>query len=284
MKTLLIGADGQLGTELRMALGPDAVPLTHADIEIADTARTAAVIAAAAPEAVINTAAFHNLPACEKDPETAFKVNGLGARNLARACLAAGARLVHVSTDYVFDGRKTSPYTEDDIPSPLNVYGVSKAAGEFFVPAAGRYHIIRTSSLFGSRGCRAKGGKNFVKTMLLAARTRPLVEVSANVVSSPTYARDAARKIKELLAKDAPSGIYHVANSGACSWYEFALEIFRQAGVAVEVRPRLEAAEAEGIKRPLYTPLTSAKLEPLRHWKEALTDYLSEEAALAKEG
>jgi dTDP-4-dehydrorhamnose reductase len=120
--------------------------------------------------------------------------------------------------------------------------------------------------------------------MLLAAASKPALDVSANIVSSPTYARDAARRIKELLDSDAPSGVYHVANGGACSWYEFALEIFRQAGRTVEVRPRVETEEAEGIRRPLYTPLASIKLEPLRPWREALRDYLGEEGALAQEG
>ncbi len=239
-KILLVGADGQLGSELRKDLGAGVTPLTHKDIEISDPAQTEAIIKAAAPDTVVNTAAYHNLPDCEKDPETAFKVNVLGARNLAQACRRTGAKLVHISTDYVFDGRKGSPYTEDDPPRPLNVYGVSKAAGEFFITAAGRYLIIRTSGLYGVRGCRAKGGRNFVKTMLLAAKTKPVLDISANVVSSPTYARDAARKIKELLEKDAPSGVYHVANSGACTWHDFAVEIFRQAGLAVEVRPRVE--------------------------------------------
>ncbi|OGD20680.1 MAG: dTDP-4-dehydrorhamnose reductase [Candidatus Aminicenantes bacterium RBG_16_63_16] len=283
MKILLIGADGQLGFEVRRAFGAGVMPLTHKDIEVSDPAQTAAVIGSAAPGAVINTAAYHSVPECEKNPETAFRVNTLGARNIALACVQTGARFVHISTDYVFDGRKPAPYTEEDIPRPLNTYGVSKAAGEFFVPVAGRYYIIRTSGLFGIRGCRAKDGKNFVKTMLLAAKTRPVVEVSANVISNPTYARDAARKIKMLLEEDAPSGVYHIANSGPCSWYEFAREIFRQAGIAVEVKPRTETEEAEGIKRPLFTPLASVKTEPLRHWKEALGDYLGEEADFAKE-
>lgn len=283
MKILLIGADGQLGSELGRVFGPGLTPLTHRDIEVADAAQTAAIIRAQAPDAVINTAAFHNLPGCEKDPETAFRVNVLGTRNLALACRETGARLVHISTDYVFDGRRASPYTEEDVPRPLNVYGVSKAAGEFFVPVAGRHYTIRTSSLFGIRGCRAKGGRNFVKTMLLAADTRREVEVSVNVISSPTYARDAALRIQELLEVDAPSGIYHIANGGACSWYEFAVEIFAQAGLAVKVRPRQETEDGEGVKRPLSTPLASVKIEPLRPWKAALADYLAEEAALAKE-
>lgn len=283
MSILLVGADGQLGFELLRELGPAAIALTHRDIEIGDAVGTLASVEAAAPETVINTAAYHNLPDCEKDPERAFRVNVLGPRNLARACRKTGARLVHISTDYVFDGRKQAPYTEDDVPCPLNVYGASKAAGEFFVPAAGRWLTIRTSSLFGIRGCRAKGGRNFVKTMLLAAGSRPALEVSANIVSSPTSARDAARKIRELLERDAPSGIYHVANGGAVSWYEFAREIFRQAGLTVEVRPRQETEEAEGLKRPLATPLASVKGASLRPWTEALRDYLGEEGALAKE-
>ena len=158
MKILLIGADGQLGSELRKIFDAGLTPLTHRDIEISDPAQTEAVIKAAAPEAVINTAAYHSVPDCEKHPERAFQVNALGARNLAQACRSTGARLVHISTDYVFDGSKRMPYPEEDIPRPLNVYGTSKAAGEFFIPVAGRYHVIRTSGLFGVRGCRAKDG------------------------------------------------------------------------------------------------------------------------------
>lgn len=283
MKVLLIGADGQLGTEIRKVFGEEVIPLTHAEIEITDPGGSRKVIEKQSPDAIINTAAYHNVPDCEKNPEMAFRVNAMGAKNLADICQAHSIPLVHLSTDYIFDGQKGSPYTEEDVPRPLNAYGISKLAGEFFVRTLEKHYTIRISSLFGVSGCRAKGGKNFVKTMLEFARTRDRIQVTANIVSSPTYARDAALKIKEILNGDYPPGIYHCANRGACSWYEFALEIFRQTGASIEVAARIETEELEGIKRPLYTALATNKTNPLRSWKEALKDYLKEENSSLKE-
>ena len=283
MKTILIGANGQLGTEIAKAFGDSIIPLTHKDIEISDNNQCQEIIKKIHPDLVINTAAYHNTLDCERNPEKSFAVNTMGVKNLAGICQQNRIKLVHLSTDYVFNGKKKTPYTEEDAPDPLNVYGVSKLSGEYFVKRLEDYYIIRVSSLFGVRGCRAKGGKNFVKTMLEFAATRPQVQVTSNIYSSPTYAYDAAKKLKDMIENNHPSGTYHIINSGFCSWYEFALEIFHQVGAEIKVEEKTETEELEGVKRPLYTPLTTVKTEPLRHWREALGDYLKEEKYQTKE-
>lgn len=283
MKTAVIGANGQLGRELVKVFGAEAVPLDIEDVDIRDAVRLREVLEDRRPEAVVNTAAFHNVPDCEKNPEKAFAVNAAAVKNLRDVCLTLGLPLVHISTDYVFDGQKTAPYTEEDTPCPLNVYGVSKLAGEFFARQVPRHYVVRVSSLFGTTGSVAKGGKNFVKLMLEAARTKDRVAVSSNIFSSPTYAVDAALRIREILGQGPAPGIYHVTNAGGCSWHEFAAEIFRQTGASIRLEPRLETPELEGgLKRPLSTVLLSLKTRPLRPWREALKDYLKEEEALTK--
>ena len=280
MKTAIIGAGGQLGSELVKAFGPEAVPLDIGDLDIREPIGLERVLGLHAPGVVINTAAFHNVPGCEKNPELAFAANVLGVRNLRDACLKLDCALVHLSTDYVFDGRKGSPYGEDDAPNPLNLYGITKLAGEFLARQVPRHYIIRVSSLFGVAGCVGKGGTNFVKLMLEAARGGKRVIVSSNIVSSPTYARDAAVRIREILEEDLEPGIYHVTNGGGCSWYDFAAEIFRQRKANVVLEERIETPELEGgLIRPLNTALRSFKTPPLRPWQAALTDYLREEAA-----
>ncbi|MCP2518858.1 dTDP-4-dehydrorhamnose reductase [Candidatus Aminicenantes bacterium AC-335-A11] len=278
MKVLIIGSNGQLGNDLvRVFDRDDLYPLTHQEIEITDFSRTKNIIEKFMPEVIINTAAFHNVPECEKKPERAFLVNSIGVKNLADICRANNITLVYISTDYVFDGKKNSPYNEDDTPNPLNVYGISKLAGEFLAKRTEKHYIIRVASLFGVSGCRAKGGGNFVKTMLNFAKTKESIQVTSNIICSPTYTLDAAKKIREILDEGFPYGIYHVTNSGSCSWYEFAVEIFNQIGANIKVERRIENEEIAGVKRPLYSALTSKKIKPLRHWKEALKAYLKEE-------
>ena len=277
MKIFLIGANGQLGTDImKVFKSEEILPLTHEQIEIVDLPRSKQIIEDYNPEVIINTAAYHNVPDCEKNLRTSFSVNAIGVRNLAQICRTNSIRLVHISTDYVFDGKKSSPYDEEDTPNPLNVYGVSKLAGEYFAKRVEKHYIIRVASLFGITGCRAKGGRNFVETMFNAAKTRDTVQVTSNIICSPTYTYDAALKIKEILENDYRPGIYHVINDGNCSWYEFALEIFRQAGINIKVEEREESEEVNGITRPLYSPLTSNEITSLRHWKEALSAYLLE--------
>ena len=281
MRITIIGSNGQLGRDLvRVFKGYDLKPLTHEDVEITDFPQLKNVIEEYIPDVIINTAAFHNVPECEKKPEKAFLVNSIGVKNLADLCRINNIILIHISTDYIFDGKKNSPYHEEDIPNPLNVYGISKLAGEFLAKRVEKHYIIRVASLFGVSGCRAKGGGNFVKTMINFAKTKKAVQVTSNIVCSPTYTLDAAIRIKEILEKKLPYGIYHVTNSGSCSWYEFAVEIFNRIGVNIKVEKRIESEEIAGVKRPLYSALTSIKIKPLRHWKEALKSYLEEEKIL----
>ena len=281
LKTAIIGAAGQLGRELMKIFAQEAVPLDIGDVDICDARRLENVLASLKPDAVVHAAAYHNVPECERNPEKAFAVNALGVRNLRDVCLALDAKFVHISTDYVFDGLKGAPYTEEDAPAPLNIYGMTKLCGEYFARQVPGHYVIRVASLFGIAGSVAKGGKNFVKHMLEAARTKERVAVSSNVFSSPTYAPDAASRIREILIAGFQPGIYHVTNSGECSWHEFAAEIFRRTGASIKLEERIETPELEGgLRRPLYTALKSLKVKPLRPWQEALKDYLKEEKAI----
>jgi dTDP-4-dehydrorhamnose reductase len=277
MKTLLIGSEGQVGTEIVRIFGPGLVPVDLPEVDVTEPATIARAIEAHRPDAVINTAAYHNVPDCEKNPELAFRVNALGVRHLAAACRAAGCALVHFSTDYIFDGLKSSPYDENDVPHPLNTYGISKLTGEFFARLVERHYVVRLSSVFGAAGCKGKGGTNFVKTMLARARAGEPARVSVNITSSPTYARDAARLVRTLLEGGHPPGVYHGANGGSCTWHEFAEEIFRLIGYGAKVGEVVETEELAGVRRPLYSPLVSAKLPPARSWREALVEDLRDE-------
>jgi dTDP-4-dehydrorhamnose reductase len=285
MRVGIIGASGRLGRALLRAFdGHEVIGWRRADFDIRDHARTADAILAVNPDVLINTAAFHNTDACEDDPAQAFAVNAIAVRNIAQACQKCGALLVHISTDYVFDGRKLEPYEESDRPNPINVYGVSKLAGEHFVAAiCERYYIPRVASLFGAGGGASK--HSFVEMVLgKAERGEPFVIVD-DVVMSPTYAEDAARAVRGLVEAEAPHGIYHVTNAGACSWYAFAVEILRATGVTADLKPTTIEAFAPKAARPRYSALASraligAGLESLRPWPEALRAYL--EARLAK--
>lgn len=277
MRVAIIGANGQLGTDLvRVFNDEDIIALNHQDIEITELSRSKKVIEDARPDIIVNTAGYHNVPECEKNPQIAFLVNATGVRNLAQICRANSIKLVHISTDYVFDGKKGNPYIEEDTPNPLNVYGVSKLAGEYFVQRVKVHYIIRTAKFFGVTGCRAKSGENFVKTMLNLAKTKDIIQVASNIICSPTYTMDAAVRIKEIIKNGYDPGIYHVINSGFCSLHEFALEIFRQTGVKIKVEKKEEKEEVEEVLRPLYSALASNRLPPMRHWKEALSAYLEQ--------
>src|SRR5271170_4877850 len=181
MKIIVIGSNGQLGSDVVKAfalVGDEVFSLTHADIDLASMDSVAARMQEIQPELVVNTAAMHHVENCEKDPALAFAVNGIGARNLAIAAEQLKATVIHVSTDYVFDGLKRSPYEEEDSPNPLNVYGNTKLAGEHFVRStAGKHFVVRTSAIYGKSPCRAKGGLNFIELMLKLARERGEVKV-----------------------------------------------------------------------------------------------------------
>jgi len=203
MKIVLIGADGQLGSDLAKIFAPrDLLPLTEEDLDIANRAMTLKVIEKHSPDVVINTAAYNNVDGCEDNELRAYEVNALGAKNVALACKDCGAVMVHFSTDYVFDGWKEQPYVESDVPHPLSTYGFSKWAGEHYIRSLldSNYFLIRTSGLFGIAGCKGKGNKNFVEAMLnLAGEKKEEISVINDQILSPTYTVDLAKKVKELI-------------------------------------------------------------------------------------
>ena len=280
MKAVLIGADGQLGSDIgKFIEKKNVVGLTISDIDITDEVKLNKVLSSHSPEVVINTAAFHRVDDCEKENLKAFSVNSVAVRYLAVACKKLGAKLVHISTDYVFDGEKGSPYIEDDMPNPKSAYGISKLAGELYIKYLLPEHfIIRTSSLFGIAGCLGKGGGNFIETMMKAGREKGEAKVVADQVVSPTYTYDLARKISELI-KTTHYGTYHITNRGECSWYEFAKKIFELARMKVDIKPVTTDFYNAPAHRPKYSVLRHKHLEALglddmRTWQDALKDYL----------
>ena len=256
----------------------DVAALGHEDLEIGDPEAVAAAIARLRPAIVVNTAAFHNVPRCETEPARAYLVNAIAPRHLARSCSAAGARLVHVSTDYVFDGVKRAPYVEADRPNPLNVYATSKLAGEYAVlNDGGNHQVVRSSGLYGVRPCRAKGG-NFIDTMFKLARERPEVRVVNDEVLTPTFTADLAAQIR-LLALEGPPGLFHATNQGSCSWYEFARAIFDLGRLETPLHTTTVKEFQSPVKRPFYSVLDNAALraaglDRMRHWRDALEDYM----------
>src|SRR3989304_5855412 len=259
-RVVVIGASGQLGSDLMQALHNWApLGLTHADIEVADPASVNEKLDAAAPDAVINCAAFHQVDDCENRPDEAFRVNALGARNVALACARLGAFVVYVSTAFVFEGELDRPYNEDDAPRPISGYGASKFAGEHLAAAsAPRYLIVRVSSLFGVTGASGKGG-NFVETMIRKARAGEAIRVVDDVVMSPTYAADAAVRIRELIA-GGTTGLVHAAPAGACSWFEFARMIFELLDWEVDLQPQASGDLSAAARRPSNSALTTSRL------------------------
>ncbi len=281
MTTVLIGANGQLGSELRQAFKEhDLVPLAHADLELTDRAQVQEALHKYRPGLIFNTAAYHRVDECEDEPERAFTVNALAVRDLAFSAREIGAVLVHFSTDYVFDGRQARPYREVDPPRPLSVYATSKLAGEYFVRAIlDRYFLIRTCGLYGLAGSREKGG-NFVETMLRLAREGREIRVVGDQVLTPTSARELARKVRQLV-ETGQYGLYHITNDGECSWHQFAQGIFELAGLQPRLSETTSAAYGARANRPAYSVLDNAKLrslglDDLRDWRDALREYLAD--------
>jgi len=277
----LIGANGQLGTDLCGEFASERftlVPLTLSDFDIRDRVRMAAVLDDIRPDLIVNTAAFINVELCEDEVEQAFAVNAVAVRDLAIEADRLGACLVHVGTDYVFDGAARTPYSEDAATGPLNVYGNSKLAGEFFVRSLSRRHlVVRTSGLFGVAGALGKGG-NFVRTMLRLGTERDSFPVVNDQELSPTNTVDLAQAMWRLVEGGA-QGVFHVTNSGSCTWFDFARAIFELSGMAVEVLPNDTAHSGTKVRRPAYSVLGNFRLERegygvLRPWREALASHL----------
>jgi dTDP-4-dehydrorhamnose reductase len=279
MRILVTGAAGQLGGDVVRAAeraGHDVTGYDHRQLDITDQDAVARAFESDRPQAAVNCAAYTDVDRAEGEPETAMEVNGIGAGRVAAAAESASARIVQVSTDYVFDGRSRRPYVEADQANPLSAYGRSKLAGEHAVAEACRDHaIVRSSWLFGARG------RNFVETMLRLAADRREVAVVTDQVGCPTWTGHLAAALLEICAGRS-TGIHHVAADGECSWHAFALDIFRQAGVECDVRERLSADLDRPAPRPGYSVLRSRRGDAPRlpHWKDGLSAYLAERAAM----
>jgi dTDP-4-dehydrorhamnose reductase len=286
MKLLVLGGWGQLGTDLAsVAEGRhDVVRPGHAEVDVTDAEALRRAAEQLRPDAVIDLAAFHKVELCEQDPETSFRVNAVGAWDAASAARAVGARFLFVSSDYVFDGERHG-YAEDDPVGPVNVYGISKVAGERAAMLASPDSlVVRGSGLFGHAGSSGKGG-NFVETMLAKAAAGDAISVVDDQIFAPTSTHDMAKRILLLLEGQAPPGIYHAANVGACSWYRFARAIFELAGVDADLSPR--PAGEQPVRRPRSSILLDTKsarlgLPPNRPWRDALGWYLATRSARAE--
>lgn len=278
MKVLVTGAKGQLGTDLMNELakrGIEGIGVDVEEMDITDAEACRRVIKASGADAVIHCAAYTAVDAAEDNVELCRRINGEGTRNVAQACKEADVKLMYISTDYVFDGQGTRPWEPDDECHPLNVYGQTKYEGELAVEElSDKYFIVRIAWVFGV------AGKNFIKTMLRLGKERGAVSVVDDQVGSPTYTYDLARLLVDMIQTD-KYGRYHATNEGLCSWYEFAKEIFRQAGMDVPVTPVSSSEFPAKATRPSNSRMSKEKLsdngfERLPAWQDALGRFLKE--------
>src|SRR6478735_5730424 len=272
-KVLITGANGQLGkelVELFTAKGFEVYGFGRDKMDITNQSQVQEVISTVKPNIVIHSAAHTQVDLAESEPEQAFSINAYGTRNVAVAAEAVGAKLVYVSTDYVFDGTTNKPYNEFSPTSPLGVYGKSKLAGEQFVrDLHSKFFIVRTSWVYG------KYGANFVKTMLKLGEERKELSVVSDQIGCPTYTLDLANAILELINSE-KYGIYHISNSGSCSWYELAKEIFKEAKMEIKVIPCTTAEFPRPAARPAYSVLEHMSIElnqfsSIRSWRKGLS-------------
>jgi dTDP-4-dehydrorhamnose reductase len=282
MKIAVIGANGQLGVDVVNAFrsnGDDVFALLHSDIELSNLESVTSHLQSLLPQIVVNTAAMHHVEKCEQDPQRAFAVNGVGALNLSIAARNIDAAVMHVSTDYVFDGAKGDPYVETDAPKPLNVYGNSKLSGEYFVRSTAEKHfVMRTSAIYGTNPCRAKGGLNFIELMLKLAKERDELRVVDNEVVTPTPTVEIARQMV-ILSRTDKYGLYHATAEGSCSWYAFARQIFSLTNTKVNLQIAGPNEFPTKVARPKYSvlenrALKSAGLNVFKPWQDGLRAYM----------
>ncbi len=280
-KIAIIGANGQLGSDVYLSLKDNykIFPLLHKNIEITQIDSVNLCLNKIHPDIIINTAAYHDLDKCEKYPENAFLVNAIGLRNLSIWCKRNNSILIHISTDYVFDGQKNKPYIESDYTRALNTYGITKLAGEFYILSMlERYIIIRTTGLYGTQVCRGKSSKNFVEMFLELIENKKIVEFGGEEICTPTFTENIAEQIK-IIIKTNEFGIFHATSEGFCSWFEFAEGITKQTKSKTKLVRRERKESASNIIRPKYTVLENKHLNDLGinkmlDWKVALSEYL----------
>lgn len=276
MRILVSGAHGMLGTDLCILLKEKQISPIELDLpkfDITNIDQAINTIKQHKPEIIIHLAAFTDVDRAEENRADAYAVNTQGTWAIALAAQECKAKLLYISTDYVFDGSKNKPYQENDQPNPINYYGQTKLLGErAIIQHLKQYYIVRTAWLFG------RNGQNFVKTILNLAQEKQILEVVNDQIGSPTYTKDLSQAIYNLIQID-KYGIYHITNSGYCSWYEFACEIIKQAGLNTKITPVSSDKILRKAKRPAYSVLDNHKYEQtchdkLRNWQEALGDYL----------
>ena len=274
MRALITGGAGQLAHDLSALLGESARAYERQELDITDAAALDRAFAEVQPEIVFNCAAFHNLDVCERDADTSWAVNVGAVRELARR----SPRLVHISTNYVFDGRRDEPYAEHDAPSPRSIYALTKLAGEYMALAyCDNALVVRSAGLYGLHGSASKGG-NFVQRMIARSREQGQLGVVADQRLQPTFTADLAGAILDAV-QAAANGVLHLTADGACSWYEFTVAILEQAGIDVPVEPTTTTISPGGVDRPLNGVLARPRADSLgiarlRPWRDALADYM----------
>lgn len=279
MRILITGAQGQLGHALRQALsGEDLILKDLPEFDLTQAVSESQIVATR-PSAILHVGAYTNVDGAEREPDRAMAVNAEGTTLVARAAATLNARLIYVSTDYVFDGTKSTPYREEDVPHPINVYGQSKRAGEIAaLTGCPNTLVVRTAWLYGH------AGNNFVKTMMKLAVEKPFLEVVGDQRGCPTNADDLAEVLKDLATSDL-RGICHVTNSGDCTWHEFAEAIVSRMGLSIPVRPITTEQMGRPARRPSYSVLAQGRLGTVRsflpHWKVALARFMKESPRLA---
>ncbi len=283
MKVLLIGGSGQLGSEIRARWGDDEIVApSRAELNIADVESIAQASVHAKPDLVVNCAAFHNVDTCESQPDEAMRINALAGDAGAAICAERDIAFMTISTDYVFDGQASAPYTEEDAPHPISAYGVSKLAGELLVlRRSARAFVVRTCGVYGLHASQSKG-HTFVDRLITQARAGEAIRVVSDVVASPTYAGHLALALRELVDKRA-YGLTHASNVGPVSWYEFAVKALQLAGVAHPIEPISASQWKAPARRPAYSALRNARLETLGiampRWDEGIASYLADKGA-----
>jgi dTDP-4-dehydrorhamnose reductase len=275
VRALITGGGGQLASDLQSLLGEDVRSFSHAELDIADADAVARALAEVRPDVVFNCAAFHNVDVCEREPDQSWAVNVRAVRELA----LRAPRLVHLSTNYVFDGRRPEPYAEDDLPAPRSVYALTKLGGEY---AALGYNeralVVRSGGLYGLHGSASKGG-NFVQRMIARAREQGALRMVADQRLQPTYTAHLAAALLEAVEREA-AGVLHLTASGACSWHQFTVAIMELAGLDVPVEPVETTIGPGGVDRPLNGVLArpaadALGLTPLPDWRAGLEEYMA---------
>ena len=283
MRILIIGKTGQLGSMLvkdAIESGHDVFAPAKNKLDITDTDSFLENVSRFLPDAIINTAAFHNVPLCETEPSKAFQLNCVAVKNMAKISDKFNSWFITFSTDYVFNGEKRTPYIESDIPQPLQIYGISKLAGEYAALAySNKSVIIRTCGLYGLQGASSKGG-NFVDNRIKESEKRTSLEISSDQTVSPTYAGDLSKAVLQLITHPAKEpGIYHLVNTGYCTWYEFTKEIFNILHIDAKVVPVDRKGRTGDMKRPLFSALKNEKASKLGitlpGWRDGFFNYIS---------